>query len=55
MEKKEAIKKLLDLVGSDDPELMHSKADKILLEVIDKEIAEAYTKVVKSASWWACA
>lgn len=55
MEKKEAIKKLLDLVGMRDPEAMHSYADEILLEVVDKEIAEAYMKVVESASWWACA
>ena len=53
--KSQAIKELKELIDLGDPNEMHSRADHILLEYVNKEVADAYNEVVDSASWWVTA
>jgi len=38
-----------------DPEDAHADADQILLEVVDPEVADAYSRLIGRARWWAFA
>lgn len=45
----------LDAIDADDPERAHSEVDRILMQNVPSEIAEAARRVQSRAPWWASA
>lgn len=44
----------LDKMQSEDPEAAHVMADRLLLDLVDAEVVEAYERLVKRCRWWGC-
>ena len=55
MKAQEAVEKLDALIGTEDGEAAHAKADEILLEYVPQSVREAYERVQDSTGFWAFA
>lgn len=45
----------LDALPTDDCEVAHSEADRLLLQCVSDEVAAAYFRVADRCRWWAFA